>query len=58
MPGLYRSRIERLSADKVGHVSLRFSRDLCEGFGHRDPGIEARAGRIAHLRKALEPMSH
>ena len=24
-------------------MSLRLSRDLCEGFGHRDPGIEARA---------------
>ena len=48
VPGLYRSQIERVSADKVGHVSLRLSHDLCEGLGHRDPGIKARAGRIAH----------
>ena len=47
-PGLYHSPIEQVYADKVGHVSLRFLRDLCEGFGHRDPGIEARAGRITH----------
>ena len=34
-----------ISSDGVDHMSLRYLRDLCEGFGHHDPGIKAHVGR-------------